>query len=74
MMSERAVWLKAMEIVQAHGAMGAAPIVDSILAPWATPVDFLKVIKEYLSSIIDAIDDGLQARRSNEVIIFNDLI
>ncbi|KQM73453.1 hypothetical protein ASE72_02115 [Sphingomonas sp. Leaf20] len=31
MMNDREVWLKAMAIVEVHGTMEAAPIVDTIL-------------------------------------------
>jgi hypothetical protein len=31
MMTDREVWLKAMAIVEVHGTMEAAPIVDTIL-------------------------------------------
>lgn len=31
MMNDREVWLKAMAIVEVHGTMKAAPIVDTIL-------------------------------------------
>lgn len=31
MMSDRDVWLKAMAVVQAHGTMEAAPVMDTLV-------------------------------------------
>jgi len=56
MMSEREVWLKAMAIVEAHGTMEAAPIVDTILDVLGdTPQenDWARV-----AAAVDAINEG----------------
>ncbi len=56
MMSAREVWLKAMAIVEAHGTMEAAPIVDTILEVLgSTPQenDWARV-----AAAVDAINEG----------------
>lgn len=56
MMTDREVWLKAMAIVEAHGTMEAAPIVDTILDVLGdTPQenDWARV-----AAAVDAINEG----------------
>ncbi len=58
MMTDREVWLKAMAIVEAHGTMEAAPIVDTILDVLGdTPQenDWARV-----AAAVDAINEGEQ--------------
>jgi len=55
-MTDREVWLKAMAIVEAHGTMEAAPIVDTILDVLGdTPQenDWARV-----AAAVDAINEG----------------
>lgn len=57
-MTDREVWLKAMAIVEAHGTMEAAPIVDTILDVMGdTPQenDWACV-----AAAVDAINEGQQ--------------
>ena len=56
MMSEREVWLKAMAIVEAHGTMESAPIVDTILDVLGDKLhenDWARV-----AAAVDAINEG----------------
>ena len=56
MMTDREVWLKAMAIVEVHGTMEAAPIVDTILDVLGdTPQenDWARV-----AAAVDAINEG----------------